>query len=668
MNFLELYEARPSNYFICADLERNQFAGGIGKSSQMEYLAHEICGKEVQGRIVIPIYAKMSELNTKQVDSDVLYQFLLAYFPHHVTKKAVVEMIRKSQGHQFLFLLDGINEVNNYVLANGQTVYDCVGSNIKELIQNDNVHIIITSRSENEILFDSQLKDTFEKRYLCPLEHQQYKDYLQMGESEVLPEPLVKICENAMLLRMFKTVYEADPEKALSLKSRYDLMEHYFQLDAQYKRNPMWNDNLSKARRFLVDKILPYIAFKVVSAHLQEDENLLVKMEYESLLKSALKECEAPQLLQFALVDKVIQMTGLLDKNLNFQHDMIRDYFAVKGLEKRWEYAGALNAVKQFMENLNQNMRYDSSRGMDYVRRTRFMDFCEFLYAAIKEELQVLLKKCNFKVESKEYAFQFYFNLAGLYKDLILPKLAEEFSEIAIPLLEELEEEGVYSDFVRADFYNYLGYCIATRNDSLLYLERAKNILEQSEDLSKKEKRLMGRILSNIGAFYYARKDYDSARIWHQRAMDYRCENELWEDVIHSCRTLMSDYYMLKQYDKAYQCFLKGLEFLEEGTIDLEFEERAMGSEIALLGMPELTETMREELLQRLVNQIKTVYEGASASHRRNLNLLESLYKKMQNLEKFLSENLNSEVLAVVLNYKQLCLAALKGTKKEYEL
>ena len=49
MNLLELYTENPSNYFICADTSRNQFAGGIGKTSQMQYLANEIFGKEVEG-------------------------------------------------------------------------------------------------------------------------------------------------------------------------------------------------------------------------------------------------------------------------------------------------------------------------------------------------------------------------------------------------------------------------------------------------------------------------------------------------------------------------------------------------------------------------------------------------------------------------------------------
>lgn len=678
MNLLELYIEKPSNYFICAETSKSQFAGGIGKTSQMQYLAHEICGKEVHGRVVIPIYIKMNELNTKRVDSDVLYQYILVHFQNHVTKKAVLEMIQQSLDYQFLFLLDGINEINNYLLESGQTVYDCLANNIKELMRNENVHIIVTSRTGNEILLDEDLKESFEEKYLCVLEHHQYKKYLQMDMREVIPEPLARICENAMLLIMFKRVYEVDKEIALSLKTKYDLMKKYFELDTEYKKNPEWNDHLLRVRRHVINDILPYIAFEVEAANLQGDENLLVKMKYESLLKESMKECETPHNMNLQLIDKVIQMTGLLERKLIFQHDMIRDYFAVQGLEKQWEYSNSRSKVQKFMEALRKNMKYDSSRGMDYNRRTRFVDFCEFLYANRKDGLESFLKKCNMKDASLEHAFLFYFDLAGLYKDLIQPELAEELSDIAIPLLEQLEKDGRYSDFRCADFYNYLGYCIATRNDSIQYLERARNVLEQNDNLSKKEKRLMGRILSNIGAFYYARREFESALTWHKKAMDYRVEKELWEDVINSCRTLMSDYYMLKQYGNAYECYLQGIEFLGEGVVDLEFEERAMGSEIALLGTSDVTEAQKEALLDRLLAQTKTVFEGATTSHRKNMNLLESLYKKLIRLEKWLMQNLNTDtlcgvsldvdVLHVVLEYKELCLGTLKGTKEAYEL
>lgn len=668
MNLLELYTEKPSNYFICANVSGNQFAGGIGKTSQMQYLAHEICGKKVQGKIVIPILIKMNEWNTKRVDSEMLDQYISIHFHNSVSKKAILEMIQKSRNYQFLFLLDGINEVNNYVLASGQTVYDCLGNNIKELIRYENVHFIITSRMEHEIMQDEELKRLFEKKYLWALEHNQYKEYLQMEMDDVIPEPLVKICENAMLLQMFKCVYEVDKKRALSLESRYDLMKHYFELDTTYKRNPEWSDHLSKVRTCVINKILPYIAFEVEAANLRGDENRRVEMDYDSLLQEAMQECEIPESMNLQLIDKVIQMTGLLDRQLNFQHDMIHDYFAVQGFQKKWEYSKARSKVTKFMKDLHQNMKYDSAKGMDYNRRTRYMDFCELLYASSKDELQSLLKKCNMKEASLEATFLFYCDLTGLYKDLIQPELADELGGIALPLLEQLEKEEVYTDYQLADFYNYLGYSIATKADSIQYLKRAKSILEQDDDLSKKEKRLMGRILSNIGAYYYARKDYESALTWHKKAMNYRVEKELWEDIIHSCRTLMSDYYMLKQYDKAYECYLKGSELLEEGIVDLELEERAMGSEIALLATSEVTESKKAELLHRLLQQTKMVFEGATSSYRKNMNLLESLCKKLQQLEKWLMENSDETVLQVVSDYKGLCIMALKGTKEIYEL
>jgi hypothetical protein len=278
------------------------------------------------------------------------------------------------------------------------------------------------------------------------------------------------------------------------------------------------------------------------------------------------------------------------------------------------------------------------------------MDLCEFLYADQGQNLAAYLKKCNLG-DAEKMAFYFYYDLAGLYKDFIQPDLSVETGRIAVQLLVKLEEDDRSSSFFIADAYNYLGYCLVTKDDSIECLKRAKAILEENDDLSKKEKRLMGRILSNMGAYYYERKDYESAFSWHNTAMKYRREKELWEDMIHSYRTLMSDHYRLKQYDKAYECYLEGLEFLEEGIVDLEFEERAMGSEIALLRSESLTEMQKIELLQRLRSQIQMVYEGATASHRKNRNLLESLSNKLCQLEPLMDVSL----------YQELCSEALKG-------
>ena len=86
MNLLELYEKNPGNYFICADPHVKELTGGMGKTSMMKFLEHEICGKKVHGKTVIPIYVRMSECNTKSVDSDVLYQYVLKHYENHVLR------------------------------------------------------------------------------------------------------------------------------------------------------------------------------------------------------------------------------------------------------------------------------------------------------------------------------------------------------------------------------------------------------------------------------------------------------------------------------------------------------------------------------------------------------------------------------------------------------
>ena len=50
----------------------------------------------------------------------------MCVFNEAVRIDAVCRMLRESSEYLFLFLLDGVNELVDYCLENGMTVYECL--------------------------------------------------------------------------------------------------------------------------------------------------------------------------------------------------------------------------------------------------------------------------------------------------------------------------------------------------------------------------------------------------------------------------------------------------------------------------------------------------------------------------------------------------------------
>ena len=141
LNLLEFYQTYPENYILCG-------SGGTGKTTSLLLLERELTGAMLNNKTVIPLYFKMNVWNRKRIRGNFLLDELCAFFNEAVRTDVVCKMLRESSEYLFLFLLDGVNELVDYCLENGMTVYECLENEIRELSSFSNVNIIMTSRRE----------------------------------------------------------------------------------------------------------------------------------------------------------------------------------------------------------------------------------------------------------------------------------------------------------------------------------------------------------------------------------------------------------------------------------------------------------------------------------------------------------------------------------------
>lgn len=140
MNLIERYYSEPGNYIIEA-------GGGYGKSTSLKYLTNISFEREKHEKKEIAVYIPMEDLNFQKKRPGILFDYLKQFFSYEVTEKALLDMILNSrESIDYLFLLDGLNEIHNYEI-NGQTVIDYICNDILHLLKCENVNIIISTRS-----------------------------------------------------------------------------------------------------------------------------------------------------------------------------------------------------------------------------------------------------------------------------------------------------------------------------------------------------------------------------------------------------------------------------------------------------------------------------------------------------------------------------------------
>lgn len=659
MKLFEKYATKPHNYLLFSE-------GGYGKTTSLKYLSEKSKGKQIAGKTVIPIYFKMAELNVSTIllNGNFIVNRIKEKFNNSVTDKAVFEMIKESESYDFLIILDGYNEVNNYVLNDGQEVYAKIENSLLDLFSYENVHFIISLRKKEDLFHSKDLNNSFIYLELKELKNEQIKKYLEIKKLDDNVEHLKEIIRNPFFLKMFKVILCKDKKKSLELKSKYDLMKSYYET-FEVHENEERIDNLAEVRRYVIEIVLPLVGFQVEIALMDNSKNRMELLNFDDMITNIVEDNPLPSNITLTLVKNVLNMMSILDKNLMFNHQIVGEYFGFLGLKKQVEYANRKAQVKTFFELLDKKMFYDENLGLDFLRRTQFLDLAEFIEGGFpsNSDLRGFLESLYFdKRESITLTEVFLQNLAGLYDDLHHGELACKIGWKAIDLLAYLNE----SKYVLADKYNFLYYSVNKfkGDDPLWLLEKAKELINEipNEEKDLKYKKLKAKILSNFGSYYCSvfKTDYKIAMKYHEEALNYRKRNKL--PCIQSYRTLMSDCYHLKEYEKAYD-FYKQAILDEENTMLLsEIDNKknipvdlivyVMGSEIPILRKKG---DLNIEISKELTVQIKCAYEKITESARVNIVMLRIL---KDNIETLLNiEDIEKDLRIVAEKYLNKCAA-----------
>ena len=692
MNLLQKYLSEPDNYII-------ESAGGFGKSTQLKHLCTgiraESDSRNFAGKKHSAVYIPMNELNYMAGTPGIVFEYLKRFFSHQVTKEAIEEMIRSTQDStEYLFVLDGMNEVNNYEIG-GQTIMDFICEDVQCLLSCKNVHIVLSTRRNESIPED--LREKFKVLRFQQITNERIRAYLHLKETDMLPGHLRNLLINPMFLKMFGRLYSRRPELALHITNKYELLELYYKEEIALHKDKQ-EDYALAVRKYVLECVIPYIAFHV--------ELSLLKKQYEeekdlqTLTQEAFEQYPPAEEISFDAVYKMVSNIGLVNEKLQFTHEILRDYFSVKGLKMIGE-AGRHEQVEAFMQNLVKWLEYrKTKKEKNLHRRTRFLDVADFLFSSEKNRLNQMFSRYGIRPEEKrlDIAQSFYQELSGVYDDLSQGKEASEIGWIAIDSLEQIPEnqETHRSIYERAEKMNCLFYSVKwsvtmededTNNRCLYYIMLAKEKLEgiPLEERDAKTHDLYGRVLSNVGAYYYkigseerkrnkqeSYKVFAMAESWHVRAMEYKKKYCTVAAVIRSYQTLMQDAYWQDDPLKGYEYFKSGWrEMYPDRTVEdcLLFEdyrfpeeciERALGCEQQILTQnADYPKALKEEITEQIPAQIEYVYMAATGHARNNMKLIQSLYQKLQIFADCEWIQKQKKVLKVAEEYQKKCKSLL---------
>lgn len=194
---------------------------------------------------------------------------------------------------------------------------------------------------------------------------------------------------------------------------------------------------------------------------------------------------------------------------------------------------------------------------------------------------------------------------------------------------------------------------------------------------------LYGRVLSNIGAYYYkigseernrnkqeSYKAFAKAESWHLQAMEYKKQYCTVSAVVRSYETLMQDAYWQGDPLKGYEYFKSAwCEMYPERTVEdcllfedykfpEEFVERVLGNEQQLL-VQDFPEELKEEITEQISAQVEYVFNAATGHARNNMKLIQSLYQKLQIFADCEWIKKQKKVFGVVEEYQKKCKSLL---------
>ena len=675
-NLYNIYTSNPGNYIVSG-------AGGIGKTTQLLNIMHKMIQNGTQdkeGRTYVPVYIRIKDLNTRRIGAEVLYDVIADFFNHTVNKRAINEMFENSmQTHCFLIMLDGLNELNNYMAGN-QSALIHIANDIISMNKYANVHFIITWRNKiiNNMVPENDIEKELQSHGFSTLKIEgltksQIDVYL--GERVLTPESHLRdILTVPMLTRAFKEVYSQNPERAAALNTKYELMKEWLILDTIYKTDERI-DIEDMYRHRVVEEVLPLFAFKVELEMLQFDSpepgtEATQAIQYDNILGETLNALEMTGDYKQHILDTIDRTSLLIENNRTFTHDLIREYLAAYCLLNNTDKVSKED-VQLMFKRLICFFSDDDNNDINKIKQKLYLDFGELIYGATQDGMSLvdLLSQYGFdECKMNETAYCFFFRLAGIFEGLSERKLAYRIGWKAIELFQKVGNNK--SDYDKGFEYNWLYYCVNkykedNEHDPYPLIEKAKNSLEKITAANRPQDydALYAMILSNTGSHYvspYCRNP-DEAIKWHSKCLEYRKNMDPMPSLVGTYRTLMTDCYysgvngnkegFLEAYKYYREAIKSTLHVDAEGVpinrlsqiddradIPMDIVLRAMGSEILILkinGNFDDVKELKQEIIEELPCQIEHVYTNATTGRRHNYDALRDLIGKLDDLSKW---------------------------------
>lgn len=666
----DIYMNNPGNY-VAAGL------GGSGKTTQLLNIVKSMLfdGKNVSNGVTyIPIYIQLKSLNIREIKPGIIYDLISDYFNKNISEKAINEMFEQTiDDYRYIILLDGFNELKNYLTRFEQTVYHCVLNDIRKLDKNENVDFVISLRDANIIDFD-EIFVNYKLLQVGGLSKHQVDEYLGRNIFD-LESHLLEILSIPMMARIFAEVYAKENEKAIELNTKYDLLKNWLSLDTVLKKNEFSDIDDYYRERALYD-VLPLFALKVQLQVL--NDNIYERgLNQDELLEEAFNILDIVGVEKQQITKAIKRMTLLIGENLLFAHDLIREYLATYCIINHVDMI-LNNDVKLVFERLTYFLdenKHPLSTSIGYI------DFAELIYGAAENknaerDLISLLQKKGYENDEAIYkSFEFYYRLAGIYELLNNRRMAYFVGWRAIELLPKVLDR--FNTFEKAQKFNFLYYCVnsfkeETVKDPFFLIEKAKALIEEVEVEKRPDNycRVYSWILANTGAYYVSPYVNEPliAKEWHLKCLEYRKNNNLDDAIAGSYGTLMTDCYYLalkgeipqgfRQAYYIYRAILKRLtrchrlsKAKDISVVKAELVVRALGNEVNILLDDKTPPRLKDEIREELIPQINHIYDKATKGRRHNFSVLNDLYNRINELLSWEELYLYPELESVLKEY-----------------
>ena len=645
----ELYKDNAGNYILLGE-------GGSGKSTQLKVFRNELIGKEIivngNKKIVIPIYKKMIEFNRIKGYVDgfdfFLYDLVRQYFPNTAVEQ--IKCLLSSSAYQFVFLLDGANELIDF-REGFSSVYVHLVNCIMEVLSEfkDSVNIIISSRNiqdKETNLFGYSIKSdvyaSFKVYRIGELSTEQITAY--MGKE--YNSTNIVFLRNPMVLGMYKVIVKNIGQ--LDFADKNEIINNYFKVLIDSKKmQERYVDTNFEELKVVYEAILPYIAYNIQYVFLENSEQMSEYSLEKFLVDYADIYCkfrnDNEKSLFIKKFEQLVLEQKLIDETTVFSHQMFMEYFASKGLK-----LPHIKNRNSFIKYITNELFYDATKNdPELGRRTKYLGLAESIISEAGAELSKY-------ISDKELLQCFYQETAGVYEDLKSP-YRERASHLAwISYRYLIGCKPTYAVMCKK---NTLFVCMLKNiNEIMEYKDITYTIEVVADELIKyvnshkpdvEEQALFAKVLNNIGAMYTVREDYENAYVWHIKALEFRKEHKL--NLLTSYKVIMGDIYHLYilgnqsfAIKDAYDFYLRGLgtlaQFTEndikdlycEGRVPVDFAERGLGVIFIMIrDMKELS------LIDDAIMIAEYVYDRSVAGLARiDANNLKNLKQKMEDFLK----------------------------------